>query len=994
MPLLWARRSSIRSDQEQDHFRFGVESFQMSSRYSCSISIVVLFAAGLFSRSMADDAVPIQNRDGEQLVAEHDEQSSVITDIVIILDSTSSMQRRCGASTRYDLARWVVSDILDVAPEGVNLGVLQLRDAVSELRRLQPMSARDRSSLRRGLWTQQPSGRGQLREALHRARTLLEKQGDCVPLFVVITDGEDCNCGEAHGAAAELVDATNGPATFLVVAPCQQGQVSQQLQSLAEAGRGSFSLADSRSSLDRGLTDVIIRCRQQNTARVGELRQQLMVLESLYAQLQVTLNTSMESSKAENEAAVAELKLKLKEQTDIAAALSVELTATRKQSEEFSNMASAVRQELQIVTEKLEMEIANAQEAANRFELQMQAQSDIAVELKQKEMELTQLKEQNNELKVESDVSTARVNDLQKTVEVTASALESEKEVVAQTTAALNNLDEKLQNSVTELLVSFGVPSGMAVLIVSVLIPMLLNRKNSFTAHSKDIHSSVERLEREVSAAEQRTRSAVTAETERVIQPLAGRVEQISGLVQQEVASLSPGIASLKEQLSTSAQDLKQAISVAGQSSEHRRERFEDAVGHRTDDIKSEVARTQQVVQDVTQMLASSLSDMQVESRQIQERLTDASATIQNLVREQADRLQQQLSQNVNQGMQSQLLAEERLGFIREKIQDLVQKLSEESNSGRQAAAQHVATILGQIDSLTTEVTRIEDRTNQSLRQTEKSIQRELQQASPAASQHTEMLVDSDGDSTRLSERVIQEAIERNKVEIAEQVEGMDQLVSDVRDAIEGIDDRTEQLRQRIEELTQENNVDEALIDELRDQLETMKVARNGLEARLILAEREASGIDRGAEELHVEDTDQSHSSDGEVDQVAGQVMPVVELLDDTDSFDPPSVEDLAASFASFSDLPEFRPDESQLADAVDEDFLVICDLLQPASESRLRNHAEELSDAGVCTTFDLASLSDVQISELVQGISGVGEVSMRQWRDAARTRWNQMNSK
>ena len=149
----------------------------MSCRYSLVIAVAAVFAAGLCPRLVGDDSAAISKPDAKLPPAEDGRQSSVITDIVIILDSTESMQRQCGGSTRYDLGRWVVSDILDVAPEGINLGVLELRDAVSELRRLQPLAAPDRSSLRRSLWTQRPSGHGQLREALHRAKTLLGKTG-------------------------------------------------------------------------------------------------------------------------------------------------------------------------------------------------------------------------------------------------------------------------------------------------------------------------------------------------------------------------------------------------------------------------------------------------------------------------------------------------------------------------------------------------------------------------------------------------------------------------------------------------------------------------------------------------------------------------------------------------------------------------------------------------------------------------------------------------
>jgi len=105
------------------------------------------------------------------------QESPVVTDILVVLDATSSMAYRTASesgASHIDLARVVTSSVLDVAPDGIRLGVLTLRDDVSELRPLQPMSAADRTVIRRGVEKLSPFGDGDL-VACFRSGCLLSK---------------------------------------------------------------------------------------------------------------------------------------------------------------------------------------------------------------------------------------------------------------------------------------------------------------------------------------------------------------------------------------------------------------------------------------------------------------------------------------------------------------------------------------------------------------------------------------------------------------------------------------------------------------------------------------------------------------------------------------------------------------------------------------------------------------------------------------------------
>ncbi len=66
----------------------------------------------------------------QSAVASSDQVASVevrpVTDILVVLDATSSMQYGTGSAqgaSRLDLARILTSSVLDSAPAGINLGV-------------------------------------------------------------------------------------------------------------------------------------------------------------------------------------------------------------------------------------------------------------------------------------------------------------------------------------------------------------------------------------------------------------------------------------------------------------------------------------------------------------------------------------------------------------------------------------------------------------------------------------------------------------------------------------------------------------------------------------------------------------------------------------------------------------------------------------------------------------------------------------------------------
>lgn len=212
----------------------------------------------------------------QSAVASSDPVASVearpVTDILVVLDATASMQYGTGSAqgaSRLDLARILTSSVLDSAPAGINLGVLTLRDDVSELRPLGPMAAADRTQIRRGVETLASFGEGNLVACFQRIIDRLDPASS--PLVVMVTDGQDLNPDAANLAAGKLHDAFAGRLRFVLVGICKHGAVADRLQALATfAGGDSISLT-SENDIPTGLASVREACDEVRRHRLSML---------------------------------------------------------------------------------------------------------------------------------------------------------------------------------------------------------------------------------------------------------------------------------------------------------------------------------------------------------------------------------------------------------------------------------------------------------------------------------------------------------------------------------------------------------------------------------------------------------------------------------------------------------------------------------------------------------------------------------------------------
>ena len=235
------------------------------SRVLKRVALVAVFlASGLtgFAEDAPNQSVP---------VTAGSKATPVVTDILVVLDATSSMAYQTSSETgasRLDLGRVVTSAVLDLAPEGIRLGVLTLRDDVSELRPLQPMSAADRTVIRRGVDRLFPFGEGDLVSCFQR---IVEKvDAGATPLVILVTDGSNYRAGSANLAAKQMKEQFGGRMKFVLVGICKAGEVADRLQTLGTfAGGDSLSLT-SENDIPAGLATVREACDEVRRHRVQQ----------------------------------------------------------------------------------------------------------------------------------------------------------------------------------------------------------------------------------------------------------------------------------------------------------------------------------------------------------------------------------------------------------------------------------------------------------------------------------------------------------------------------------------------------------------------------------------------------------------------------------------------------------------------------------------------------------------------------------------------------
>jgi predicted nuclease with TOPRIM domain len=199
----------------------------------------------------------------------------VITDVVVLIDSTSSMAWSAVDLSRLAIAQWCALDAADAVPDELPAAFVKLEDSASTIRQLSPLAGDGRSKLRLAIMQLRPVGEGKLEKLFEEAKHLLPPDGHTVPLIVVVTDGIDC---DPHGAGVPLRDLRNrfgeDRLHLEIIGICDSSVISAKLSDLAQqAGvHGHFSSVKSYLDLPAALTETRALLRSVLLEREAEAK--------------------------------------------------------------------------------------------------------------------------------------------------------------------------------------------------------------------------------------------------------------------------------------------------------------------------------------------------------------------------------------------------------------------------------------------------------------------------------------------------------------------------------------------------------------------------------------------------------------------------------------------------------------------------------------------------------------------------------------------------
>ena len=352
-----------------------------------------------------------------------DELDSGASSFVVAIDATESMQYAVDSgfpSARLDLATMMAVEILDLVPVGTRCTVLVLQDDVSTIRPLEPLQAGDRSRTRRAMAALQPRGNGELRDLFLHVEQLLTASeahkpassdtgknsgSQPRPFVVLITDGEDCRPGEAHGAAAKLKRQFPG-LRCLLPGVCKGGNTAAQLQSLALAAAGDSPNLTSESGIAVALDSVREACNGIRNARsrrllAVETALQLATAEQARVNAENKRLTVLQVDYEQNRETLREAQRQLSTANEKADTLKDSLDALTSRHETLVSTSETTRSEL----EEARVDVARLQAESDSRTVELEglrkqlagaeaAHADASAKLVVKETLQTQLNEQ------------------------------------------------------------------------------------------------------------------------------------------------------------------------------------------------------------------------------------------------------------------------------------------------------------------------------------------------------------------------------------------------------------------------------------------------------------------------------------------------------------------------------------------------------------------------------------------------------------------------
>jgi hypothetical protein len=173
--------------------------------------------------------------------------------ILIILDSSSSMAEPIDGQTKIEVAKDVITDLLDNLPEEMNVGV-RVFSGCGRSRLVSPIQPLDRAWLTAQVMTIQPGGATPIAYTLEQAKGDFEGIPD-TKMILLVSDGMETCHGDPVKAAEDLIRAGYDLRIHVVGFDIAgDNEAREQLKQIAQATGGVYYDARNSEELRRALS--------------------------------------------------------------------------------------------------------------------------------------------------------------------------------------------------------------------------------------------------------------------------------------------------------------------------------------------------------------------------------------------------------------------------------------------------------------------------------------------------------------------------------------------------------------------------------------------------------------------------------------------------------------------------------------------------------------------------------------------------------------------
>lgn len=171
------------------------------------------------------------------------------------------MAAPCGTMSRFDVARWCLSDILDLTPNGVSFCFVVAGNGGHAIECFEAMSPDVRCDIRRRVMRISPGGASSLASCFADPRMVLPGRPDQKTFVVMITDGQSVPVGSTSAAVTQWQKACGRPVQSVVVGPCTEITLVESLSRFAASCGASFTQCSTAQRLHQPLIEAFQICQ-------------------------------------------------------------------------------------------------------------------------------------------------------------------------------------------------------------------------------------------------------------------------------------------------------------------------------------------------------------------------------------------------------------------------------------------------------------------------------------------------------------------------------------------------------------------------------------------------------------------------------------------------------------------------------------------------------------------------------------------------------------